>query len=187
MNDLSKIGYTIKSIRKSKNMTLKQLAEKTGLSASYLSNLERNACSPTLLNIQKICEVFGNSLGDMLERNAESKIIIRKQDRKTTIDEESNIRLEMVDFGDGETSYMYMTVEPHSTGQGLYWEHEFDEVGTVISGSMVICLDDDRFELYEGDTIWVKAHTRHCYYSMEGEEKCVSFWARRWQKGQGSC
>ena len=40
VNDLSKIGYTIKSIRKSKGMTLKQLSEQTGLSESYLSNLE---------------------------------------------------------------------------------------------------------------------------------------------------
>ncbi len=181
MNDLSKIGYTIKSIRKSRKMTLKQLSEKTGLSVSYLSNLERNTCSPTLLNIQKICEVFGNSLGDMLERNAEEKIIIRGQDRKVTVDESSNIKLEIVDFGEGDTSFMYMTVRPDSTGQGLFWEHEFDEVGTIVSGQMIIGLEEREFELKEGDTIFIKAHTRHCYYTTSKEEACVSFWARHWK------
>ena len=180
VNDLSKIGYTIKSIRKSKGMTLKQLSEQTGLSVSYLSNLERNACSPTLLNIQKICEVFGNSLGDMLERNAEERIIIRRQDRRVTVDENSNIKLEIVDFGEEDTSFMYMTVGPESTVQGLFWEHEFDEVGTVISGRLIIGLEDKEFELNEGDTILIKAHTRHCYYT--GDEESVSFWARYWMK-----
>ena len=36
------IEYLIKDIRKSKNMTLRDLSRKTGISKSYLSEIERN-------------------------------------------------------------------------------------------------------------------------------------------------
>ena len=124
--------------------------------------------------------VDGQQLARLLERNAEERIIIRRQDRRVTVDESSNIKLEIVDFGEEDTSFMYMTVGPESTVQGLFWEHEFDEAGTVISGRLIIGLEDKEFELNEGDTILIKAHTRHCYYT--GDEESVSFWARYWRK-----
>ena len=37
-----KLGEKIKAIRKNKDYTLKQLAEITGLSIGFLSNIERN-------------------------------------------------------------------------------------------------------------------------------------------------
>lgn len=184
MSDISKIGYSIRSLRKSKGMTLQQLSEATGLSTGYLSNLERNISSPTLMNIQKICEVFGNSLGDLLERNAESRIVVRKEDREVTIDEENNMRLETIDFGTGNTSYLYMTIEPDSSSDGLWWVHECDEVGTVLSGHLTIMLDEQMFELNVGDTILIKAHTRHCYFNKHEKTPCVSFWARYWDENE---
>ena len=41
------IGGKIKLIRKSYNITLKELSNRTGLSVSFLSNIERNTASPT--------------------------------------------------------------------------------------------------------------------------------------------
>ncbi len=184
MSDISKIGFSIRSLRKSKGMTLRQLSEATGLSIGYLSNLERNTSSPTLLNIQKICEVFESSLGDLLERNAEFKIVIRKEDREVTINEEKNMRLETIDFGTGNTSFLFMKIEPNSSSDGLWWTHEFDEVGTVLSGHLTIMMDDRAFDLKEGDTILIKAHTRHCYYNENDAIPSVSYWSRYWEKNE---
>ena len=94
MDNLDKIGSSIRSLRKSKKMTLQQLAKETGLSTGYLSNIERNITSPTLMNIQKICDVFDSSLSDLLERNAEERIVIRREDREVILDEEQDIRME---------------------------------------------------------------------------------------------
>ena len=46
------IGGKIKLIRKSYNITLKELSNRTGLSVSFLSNIERNTASPTLEHLQ---------------------------------------------------------------------------------------------------------------------------------------
>lgn len=177
MNDIQKIGYSIRSHRRAKGMTLQQLSDGTGLSIGYLSNLERNANSPTLVNVQKICEALGISFYNLLERNKEENIIIRRNQREKLISEENNMLLENIDFGLENESFIYMTIEPDSEGDGLTWEHEYDEVGTVIKGRLTLGLDNQIFELDEGDTIIIKAHTRHCYYNKT-DESCVSYWTR---------
>jgi mannose-6-phosphate isomerase-like protein (cupin superfamily) len=157
------------------------MSKQSGLSIGYLSNLERNICSPTLQNIQKICEIFGNSLSDLLEHNAESNIVVRKENRQITIDEEKNIRLETIDFGTGDSSFSFMKLDPHSSSDGLWWTHEFDEVGTVLQGSLTVMIDDQSYELNEGDSILIKAHSRHCYYNT-GSDISVTYWSRYWNK-----
>lgn len=184
MDDLQKIGYSVRGHRRDIGMTLQKLSEATGLSVGYLSNLERNACSPTLVNIQKICEALGISFYSLLERNKESDIIIRRSQREILISEEKNMLLENIDFGLENESFIYMTIEPASAGDGLCWEHEYHEVGTVLQGHLTLALDNQTFELDEGDTILIKAHTKHCYYNHT-DSNCVSYWTRCKKNSKG--
>ena len=184
MDNLDKIGSSIRSLRKSKKMTLQQLAKETGLSTGYLSNIERNITSPTLMNIQKICDVFDSSLSDLLERNAEERIVIRREDREVILDEEQDIRMETIDFGIENLSFIYTELPRQSETSEEWWTHEFGEVGTVLEGELTVNIGGEIFELKAGDTIYVKPHTRHCYYNKSETSKSVSFWTRFWEKTQ---
>ena len=183
MGNISRIGNNIKSLRKSRNMTLQQLAAVTGLSTGYLSNIERNMTSPTLLNVQKICEQLHSSVSDLLERNAEEKIIIRNEDREKASDENGKVTVETVDFGMGNPVILHMTLQP---GEGsktqASWEHEFTEIGTVVSGEMIIDINGQVFNLNEGDTILVKPHTPHVFRNKSNQELLVCTWVRVWDK-----
>ena len=61
------IGTKLRACRKDFGFTLKQLSRTTGLSISFLSELERNKVSPSLRTLAKICFVYGISLSKMLE------------------------------------------------------------------------------------------------------------------------
>lgn len=55
--------FIIKDIRKDKKITLKQLSDKTGLSISYLSEIENNKVKePSFSAIGKICAVLGEKI-----------------------------------------------------------------------------------------------------------------------------
>lgn len=177
MNNIEKIGGSIRSHRKLKGMTLQELSEVTGLSIGYLSNLERNASSPTLINVQKICDALNISFFELLERNKEQNVIIRKNAREKVLDEENNMILENIDFGLSNASFLYMTVEPNSLSNGVYFEHKYNEVGTMLQGRLILELENDRFELEEGDTVLIKAHTKHCIYNIF-DEKSISYWTK---------
>ncbi|MBP1967074.1 helix-turn-helix domain-containing protein [Paenibacillus aceris] len=53
------IGQNISSIRKQRGYTLSELSERTGISKSYLSNIERNLKqNPSIHVMEKIAEVL---------------------------------------------------------------------------------------------------------------------------------
>ena len=53
------LGDQIRSIRKRQEITLKELAEKTGLSIGYISQIERNLTDPSLSTLRKISGALG--------------------------------------------------------------------------------------------------------------------------------
>ncbi|MFW6130154.1 MAG: helix-turn-helix domain-containing protein, partial [Atribacterota bacterium] len=65
---VSEIGKRIKIIRKQKKLSLKELAEKTELSKSFLSELERSKKSPRIATLKKIAEGLGVNVNLILEK-----------------------------------------------------------------------------------------------------------------------
>lgn len=62
------IGQNISSIRKQRGYTLSELSERTGISKSYLSNIERNLKqNPSIHVIEKIAEVLNVDLKLLLK------------------------------------------------------------------------------------------------------------------------
>lgn len=59
------IVYLIKDIRKSRDMTLRELARKTGISKSYLSNIERNEKKPSFEYMVLIAKALNVHLEDL--------------------------------------------------------------------------------------------------------------------------
>ncbi|MDE7067918.1 MAG: helix-turn-helix domain-containing protein, partial [Schaedlerella arabinosiphila] len=49
----------IRKYRKKMNLTIKELAARTGLSIGYISQLERNEAEPSLSSLRKIAKEFG--------------------------------------------------------------------------------------------------------------------------------
>ncbi len=48
------LGEQVRKIRKKRGITLKELAEKTGLSIGYISQIERNLTDPSLSTLRKL-------------------------------------------------------------------------------------------------------------------------------------
>ena len=53
-----RLGEKIRMIRKLKKWKLKKVASETGLSISYLSDLERGRCRPSLKTLYKIASAY---------------------------------------------------------------------------------------------------------------------------------
>lgn len=60
------IGIKLRSLRKNKGVTLSQVSERSGLSISYISKIERDHVRPSFDILQRIVEVLGLTLSDVL-------------------------------------------------------------------------------------------------------------------------
>lgn len=83
----------IKAILKGKNMTLNSLSEKTGISASNLSNYCSGNISPTINTLCKIAKALDVDVADLLKERKGISVFVEYNDRRYDITENDIINL----------------------------------------------------------------------------------------------
>ena len=61
------IGVRLKEVRRLRGISLRNLAKKVGVSASFISQVEQNKCQPSLDTLRKISEALDVTTGYLLE------------------------------------------------------------------------------------------------------------------------
>jgi transcriptional regulator with XRE-family HTH domain len=76
------LGNLLRRRRKEKRLTLKEVAEKSHLSEGFLSQIENNVKTPSVLNLVKVCDALGTEMGPLFEelKNQQNLFIFRKSD-----------------------------------------------------------------------------------------------------------
>lgn len=68
MSDIQKkFGETLREIRKGKNLSQEDVANKSKLHRTYISDIERGARNVSLVNIEKIAKALKISLSDLVK------------------------------------------------------------------------------------------------------------------------
>lgn len=169
------IGKRLKKRRKEKEITIKSLAEYTGLSVGYLSNLENGVNSPTLESLSKICEALDSKITDMITDETTGKTVIRKSDWKIDEYPQYNQQVAIIDFHRDNQIYEIITIYPGKVSERIGWRHMYNETCTVIQGVLTVQMDGTVYHLEQGDSIYISERTKHAIYN-ETEEPCMSYW-----------
>lgn len=169
-----RIGERIKQIRKNNEITLKDLSAATGLSVSYLSMLERGLSSPTIANLQKVCQALNITFTDLLRDIDDNKIFVKKDERRIIFGDKNGVLYEAITEGNRHIKSICMTVYDnleHYSGQ-----HIADEFGYCVKGSIMITLNGIEYHLHEGDALYIEANSTHSFVKTS-EEECVTIWS----------
>ena len=75
LRHVSGLGARIKALRHERGLLQKQLAEKAGLTASMMSQIESGRLTPTLPTLGKLAAAFGISVPELLESPAGGRSI----------------------------------------------------------------------------------------------------------------
>ena len=169
----TQFGRILKTRRKSKNMTLNQLAQEPGLSSAYLSLLERNMNSPTVENLNRVCAALDLTLADLIEEANSSNNIVVKSTQRKLIFEGSGYLYEAASTGGRQMECLVMTIS--DTSLHVSNAHVADEIGYIVSGSITINVSGVEYPLSQGDCIYIEANQHHSYYKTSKED-CVSIW-----------
>ncbi len=171
------INEKIKSLRKKRGLSIKELSEKTNLSMGFISNLERDINSPSIANLQTICQVLNINLVDLLKEEPskasvlpiEERALIFKSDKEKT--KYSQLSPEV-----SSINAFCATVESHSVSNGMTWKHNYDELGVIIEGELEMEVSGEgKYRLKKGDSIFIKRNTPHKYRNPS-DQKSVAHW-----------
>lgn len=166
------IGRTIKLHRRKKRITLQGLSDRTGLSISYLSMLERGLSSPTIANLNSICEALDMTMSELILKLDTPQVLVQKDQRRTILSNPGYL-YEAATEGKHQMSCVVMTVKDSLVHVSN--PHVADEVGFIVKGSLAMTMDGDEYILNKGDCIYIDANTDHSYHKL-GDEECVSVW-----------
>lgn len=172
--DAVPVGEHIRAARLAKGLTLQQLADRTGFSASVLSQVENRMTSPPLGMLVKIANAFDASVSTLIGGRAETAFsIVRKDDRATV----SRVELK----GGGKAEYSYEALGTGKAGHRMEpflvrlqpiadpnvprSVHEGEEFLFVLSGRVEVFLGDHADVLEEGDSIYYNSTTPHHVHS----------------------
>lgn len=170
-------GHRIREIRKQKDYTLKELAEKTGLSISLLSQIERGIVDPTVGTFWKICTALDIPIHHFFQGIEEEHIVVRKHQRRLMELSDSNVRYHILSPNRvGTIEYLLVEIQPGEMSEAELVSHPGEECGYILQGELKIILDQQEIYLYEGDSICFPSTTPHRYVNT-GSNVSLSIWA----------
>ncbi|MCC2274529.1 XRE family transcriptional regulator [Streptomyces sp. ET3-23] len=178
--DQSGIGQHLRRERLDKGFTLERLAEATGLSRSYLSNVERNVNSPTINTLRTIVDALGITLSRLFHEidRRERRVVTRPDQRveltRAGVDGVTYTLLNPA--SGGRLELMMLEVAPGASSGDRPHTHVGEEAGVLLSGELDYWVDGVHHRLRPGDTVSFPSTTPHRYHNP-GTEPAVCVWA----------
>lgn len=173
-------GDKIREIRERKGLTLKEVANKAGLSESLISQIERNRISPaldTLLSIADILEIDIEYLFSDYKKERNVNIVRENERRKITIQGTTYEQLSHI-YGAGQEHGIeayYLEIEPGCEKGSDEYGHVGRELGVIIEGEGSFWIGRKTLELKAGDSISFSSDSPHMLKNT-GKDKLRAFW-----------
>jgi len=163
MDDIN-VGEKIAEYRKAKKLTIKDLAQMTGVTPSLLSQIERGLANPSLNTLNTIAKVLEVPLFSFFTSAANTKELVVKADKrkKMILPERENILYELLSPDlNGSIEMALMELTPRSDSSEQLLEHDGEEVAFVMEGKVNLMLESSILSLDTGDSIRIPRGTKH--------------------------
>lgn len=174
MLDKAELGRRVKLERLSKGMTLKQVADASGMSPTHISEIERGRTSPTVGALLRIARALGKSATYFVEdEELPSVSVVRRHERTHHNMTEGDLDVAGLDFltrgiPAGRLRVVELSDVERSPIQGT--PHPGEEIILVTEGQLKVTVDGKSYELGPGDCIQYRASLDHTIERLGGEK-----------------
>jgi transcriptional regulator with XRE-family HTH domain len=162
------IGARVKALRESAGLSLRDLAERSGVSAPMLSQVERGETSPTLTVAARIAAGLELRLSQLLRLDEGGAVtVVRARDRTRGGNRRRGHSFETLTSSQpGQRAELSRHMLAPGGATGAVDDPPMHEPGSretalVEKGSVVLVCDGQRYELDEGDCVTFDADLPH--------------------------
>lgn len=171
MTQIKNIGEKIRKIREFKNLSQKELADRSKLSVELIAKIEENKDLPFLPPLIRISRSLGVRLGTFLDDAIElGPIIARKGVNKIGISQAThntndvfnmNFHPLAMDKSGRHMEPFLIEVLPSRDKEISLSSHEGEEFVYVLSGEIEITYGSEIYKISEGDSIYFDSSVSH--------------------------
>jgi transcriptional regulator with XRE-family HTH domain len=169
------VGARVKSLREAMDLSLRDLSDRSGVSAPMLSQVERGDTSPTLAVAQKIAAGLDLTLSQLLRLDEDRHVVVVKAADRRTRRRRGHKVDELTPPLPGQRS----DVSEHTLAPGAATGAADDppmhepgsrETAVVLDGSVELFIDGQRHELSVGDSVTFDADLPHHFENNSSDE-----------------
>ena len=175
------VGAKIKRIRETKNLSIEEISERSGLTAEQILSIENDVNLPSLGPLIKIARALGVRLGTFMDDNdAIGPVVTRAKDREAE---------NSISFSNGMTSArkhmeyhplakqkagrhmepFVIDINPEEAPEYQLSAHEGEEFIYVMEGEIEIVYGKETYNLKEGDSIFYDSIVKHHVHGAPGK------------------
>ena len=156
------LGGKVKAQRLKRGLTQNQLAEKLSVTASYISQLERNLITPSVDSLLMLIEELQVDPGHFLSSNkAVTRKLVQPKNQRQPIAlpgiRDGSVKCQsLLDTSENRRMQPFLvTIEPNSKVSSHLFSHKGDEFILIMAGEMEMDIDGETYALREGDSIYL--------------------------------
>jgi len=159
------VARRLAALRTESNLTLRELAERTGLSDAYLNRVERQKTPINIANLEKVAAAFGVPLPNFFEADAlHQPVVITRagSGRKVRFRGRKGFRCELLAHLKKGKLMEPLLVDLASAQHDVPLQsHPGQEFNYVVEGRCVFLFGKERMELKTGDAVYFDASVPH--------------------------
>jgi transcriptional regulator with XRE-family HTH domain len=185
------LGRRVRHLRKARGLSLKLVAERSGISIGLLSQIERGRSSASVRVLASLSDSLQVGLSSLFAEETrvdtpEVGLIVRRSHRKQLSFWRTGISKELLtpNSDDSRLAMFLVLVEPGGTTGTQLYSHEGEEAGFVLEGSVVVNVEGHEYVLESGDSFRFASTRRHSFRN-DGDSAAKVVWvnARPAEKG----
>jgi DNA-binding transcriptional MerR regulator/quercetin dioxygenase-like cupin family protein len=165
-------GSKIRRLRRDSGKTLESVAQATGVSVSQLSTFERTSQGLSFTALHEVARHLGTTLASLSgqEESVGGESLIRDGKWPSWPTTSSGVAVQVLAEGRNQMECNRFQLAPGASSEGAY-QHEGEEFIHMLSGSLEIILDGDKFfELHAGDSFYFESRRPHSWRNSSSGE-----------------
>jgi transcriptional regulator with XRE-family HTH domain len=173
------LGKRLRALRHTQARTLKVVADKTGFTEAYLSQVETGRVQPSLAALKRIAAGYGVSLVDLFDepRARGEEIVLPLAQRKRLVFGDGGVVKELLVRRQAgkQMEPLLVSIRPGEGSEGQY-DHAGEEFGLVLSGALELTVEERVYRLRRGDSFYFRSTRLHGFRNPSRRRKAVVLW-----------
>lgn len=170
------VGDRIRMLRRGKGLTLQQVAEASGLTAGFLSQMERNLTGVTLTSLVSVSKALGVPLREILSQPMQLEPDTHQGKRQDYSVENVSLHYERLSASFPGSRLNALKIRVPSGYASGFESHEGEELLFVLSGTIEYTVDRKTYRLGLGDSMHIDSHRLH-QIANSGDTSAEILWA----------
>ncbi|TFG75663.1 MAG: cupin domain-containing protein [Thermodesulfobacteriales bacterium] len=177
---ISKLGEKIKYLRTEKSLSLKDLSERSGISAAAIHKIESNGIIPTITTMMKIADALGRDVNHFIEQAKEDKdvVFVSAKEREPILTFKKGLELNGISakkYGDFIMTAAYAILEVGASSGKKPMKHKGEELVYCLQGKVEFQMKGETYILGPGDSLNFRTQLDHKWKNV-GDKKAKLIW-----------